>query len=401
MEILALIALALATIPALMFLWNLPQLFSPGSEYKPATTDAVSVLIPARNEEVNIRAALASVLANRGIKFEVVVLDDHSDDRTADIVRELAATDARVRLEQAPPLPPGWCGKQHACYTLAQRARHPLLIFMDADVRLAPDALIRMYSFMAIAAPDLASGVPRQLTGSLLEKLLIPLIHFVLLGFLPVWRMRNSVKPAYGAGCGQLFVARADAYHAAGGHSAIRDSLHDGLKLPRAFRRAGFKTDLFDATDLATCRMYHSGTEVLAGLAKNAHEGLAAPALIGPWTLLLLGGQVLPWVLLALAPWLNHDALNNASLAAVLSLLPPLLAAWRFRHSRLGALLHPLGVAIFVGVQWWALVRSLRNQPQTWKGRSYAPQPLTKSPAAITKPRSPLIRQSETVTLGK
>ena len=97
-----------------------------------------------------------------------------------------AASDARVRLEAAPPLPAGWCGKQHACHVLAQLAKNPLLVFMDADVRLAPDALARMAGFMEENPVALASGVPRQETGTFSERLLIPLIHFILLGFLPM-----------------------------------------------------------------------------------------------------------------------------------------------------------------------------------------------------------------------
>lgn len=404
LELLAILAMVLAAIPALMFLWNLPQLEplrkTAGQRIQPALTP-ISVLIPARNESANIRSALASVLENRGVEFEVVVLDDHSEDDTAAIVREFAANDARVRLEHAPALPPGWCGKQHACHCLARHARHKLLVFVDADVQLAPDALARMAVFLNTHNVALASGVPRQVTDTLLEKMLIPLIHFVLLGFLPIWRMRRSSQPAYGAGCGQLFIARADAYRAAGGHAAIRESLHDGLKLPRAFRRSGFQTDLFDATEIATCRMYHSASEVLAGLAKNAHEGLATPALIGPWTLLLLGGQTLPWVLLACAGSLNQSTIVFASIAAALSLMPRWLAAWRFRQSWLGALLHPLGVTLFIGVQWWALLRSRLNRPQTWKGRSYGPE--TTMPAEIlrTAPRPPVVPQTKTVALGK
>jgi len=406
-EVITAIALALGAIPALLFLWNLPQLRKPGScpAREPARLEAVSVLIPARNEAANIPAALTSVLENRGVDFEVIVLDDHSDDDTGAIVREFASRDPRVRLEFAPSLPAGWCGKQHACHVLSQRAHHPLLLFMDADVRLAPDALARMSAFMSDspsayrnandpAPPALASGVPRQLTRSFLEKLLIPLIHFVLLGFLPIWRMRRCTHPAYGAGCGQLFIARADAYLAAGGHAAIRDSLHDGIKLPRAFRRAGFKTDLFDATGVASCRMYHNSKEVVDGLTKNAHEGLAAPAQIFVWTLLLFGGQVLPWILLAASPWLGIDVFRLALLGAGLALLPRALAAWRFNQSLLGVALHPLAIAAFLGIQWRAFFRFVFNTPQTWKGRSYSHNaepirsPPTTAPGTATRSSS-------------
>jgi hypothetical protein len=232
---------------------------------------------------------------------------------------------------------------------------------MDADVRLASDALRRMTAFMD--GTDLASGIPHQQTETFLEKLLIPQIHFVLLGFLPMPRMRVSLNPALGAGCGQLFIVSREAYEKSRGHAAIRTTLHDGVKLPRAFRRAGFKTDLFDATDVATCRMYHSAGEVWRGLAKNATEGLGAPATIVPATLLLLAGQVLP----ALVAW------------PVLALvyLPRLIAAWRFRQSWLGAVLHPIGILTLLAIQWIALGRSWLGRPAEWRGRAYTvPEPI-------------------------
>jgi hypothetical protein len=375
---------------------------------------AVSILIPARNEEASIRAAVESVLANRDVELEVLVLDDHSTDRTAEIVQEVASADPRVRLLTGEPLPAGWCGKQFACHALAQQAHHSLLVFMDADVRLAPDALARMAEFMGepnydsrltiydptaearvdrhspIANPPaLASGVPLQLTGTFLERLLIPLIHFVLLGFLPMMAMRRSGKEKFAAGCGQLFIARRDAYFATGGHAAIRASLHDGVKLPRAFRRAGFRTDLFDATDLATCRMYQTNAETWRGLGKNATEGLGAPGVLPVMTALLLGGQVLPFALLAALPWLPAGAVQPALAAALCAWIPRFIAARRFRQSPLGALLHPLGVALLLVIQWQARLRQRAGAPLTWKGRDYPG--LSANPAA---PRPKLAPQT-------
>lgn len=385
LEIIALVALVLAAIPCGLFLANLGFYRRLPERSRPKGLrgmDTVSVLIPARNEETNLPATLASVLANRGSEFEVVVLDDHSTDRTAEIVRAFAAQDSRVRLESAPPLPAGWCGKQHACHVLAQRANHPWLVFMDADVRLAPDALARMIGFMAERKVALASGVPRQELGTFSERLLLPLIHFVLLGYLPMFMMRWTRRVGFSAGCGQLFIAQAEAYHASGGHAGIRATLHDGVKLPRLFRRAGLKTDLFDATDIATCRMYHTNRETWRGLGKNATEGLGAPGAILPMTLLLLGGQVLPFVLLAGGSLLSTKTLWFAIAASVLAWLPRLLSVWKF-HQPLGAALwHPLGVAALLLIQWGALARSLAGRPAEWKGRRYVPQPVAQ-PARV------------------
>ncbi len=373
---LAIVSLVLAPIPAVLFFRNLRLYTAPPPPPESADAlPAVSLLIPARNEEAGIRATVEAALASEGVDLEIIVLDDHSQDATAKIVGEIAQRDARVRLESAPPLPDGWCGKQHACWELAGLATHPTLAFLDADVRLAPQGLGRAAAFLESSGADLISGVPRQETATLLEKLLIPLIHFVLLGFLPMGRMRASRHPAYGAGCGQLFLARRDAYDRAGGHAAIRETLHDGIRLPRAFRSAGLATDLFDATGVATCRMYRSAKEVWNGLAKNAVEGLGAPKTILPATVLLFGGQVMPVLLciLGLASLISPVALTLAALAAVAAYAPRLAAARRFRQSIPGALLHPLGICVFLAIQWYALARWLIGKPAAWKGRGYAP----------------------------
>lgn len=358
------IALFLAAGPLLLGLWNLRLFRTP-----PSATGhpAVSVLIPARNEAANIGDAAACVLASTGVELELVVLDDHSTDATCAILAGIA--DPRLRVAEAPPLPPGWSGKQHACAALAGLARHDLIVFVDADVRLAPGALSGMAGFMQ-AHPELglASGFPAQVTLTWSEQLLLPLIHFLLLGFLPFAGMQRSVSPGFGAGCGQLFIARRDAYVRGGGHAAIRASLHDGIMLPRAFRRAGIMTGLFDATALASCRMYTSAAGVWEGLTKNATEGMAKPLALPVWTAILAGGQVLPAVLMLAAP--SPPAL--AALAASVGLR--LVLAARFRQSWWSALLHPVGIAALLVVQWAALLRRARGRPATWRGRAYEPQ---------------------------
>jgi hypothetical protein len=379
---LAIAGLVLAAVPTLLFFRNLPLYLASGGRQSPGFLHrgidvprppgvCVSVLIPARNEETGIVAAVEAALASRGVEVEVVVLDDHSEDATGRLVADLAGRDARVRLLPAPPLPVGWCGKQHACAVLARAATHPLLLFVDADVRLAPDGAARLASFLNASGADLVTGIPHQETGSFLERLVIPLIHFILLGFLPLAWMRTSRHPAFAAGCGQLFLTRREAYETMGGHAAVRASLHDGITLPRAFRRAWLRTDLGDATELATCRMYHGGGALWAGLAKNATEGLARPGLIGPATVLLLGGQVLPVLLWLAWPWFTAAAAAVNGLATVLLFSPRLAGMRVFRQPPLGALLHPLGVVVLLAIQWHGLLRSALGKPAVWKGRAY------------------------------
>ena len=353
--------LLLATVPLFLTLWNLTLYRRP----EPATgCPKLSVLIPARNEERNIAAAVAAVLASEGVALELIVLDDASTDRTAEILA--AITDSRLRVAPAPPLPPGWSGKQHACAALGALACHDLMVFIDADVRLTPDALARMAGAMQ-RRPELglASGFPRQIVVTWSEQLLLPLIHFLLLGYLPMALMSSSPAPSLGAGCGQLFIARRSAYERAGGHAAIRSSLHDGIMLPRAFRTAGLMTGLFDATSFATCRMYRNSGEVWEGLTKNATEGMAKPVALPIWTLILGGGEIVPAVVLLFSPGL----LTAGALACGIGVR--LLLARRFRQPVLSAILHPLGVAALLVLQWASLLRALRGQPSTWRGRAY------------------------------
>lgn len=376
MNTVAIIALALAAFPTVICLRNL-RLYHPPprpEEIEPRSEDnlpKVSVLIPARNEERTIQRTVAAVQANSGVDMEIVVMDDHSEDGTAAVVRELATNDPRVRLEQAPPLPAGWNGKQHACYTLARISRHPLLVFLDADVVLSSTAILRMTAFLDRSEAHLASGFPREDTGTFWERLVIPLIHFLLLSYLPLARMRKSLSPIYAAGCGQLFIARREAYELVRGHAAIKSSMHDGIKLPYAFRKAGFATDLFDATSLASCRMYQNGREVWQGFTKNATEGMASPKAILPWTLLLFGGQVLPILLLSSSLFgVTTTAVTCfAFVGSMLAYITRLLLTVRFRQSISGALLHPAGILVVLAMQWAALGKYLIGKPSSWKGR--------------------------------
>ena len=370
----ALFALLLSALPVLMFSQNMRRYLPACSDperLKAASVIPVSVLIPARNEESSIGPALDSILASQHAEFEVIVMDDASEDATSSIVSSYAQRDSRVRLAHSKGLPDGWNGKQNACWQLSQLAQFDRFLFLDADVRLSRDAITRIVAEQDLRHAPLVSGFPFQETGTIAEKMLIPLMHYVLLGFLPIDQMRASSQPGFAAGCGQLFMAMREPYIQIGGHSAIASSRHDGIKLPKAFRKAGFMTDLFDATDVARCRMYHSMPQVVRGLLKNATEGIANPVLIGPFTVLLFGAAVLPLILLAIAWWYGASLWTWGFIRAsiVLSWLPRIWGALRFHQSWLGVLLHPLSVAWFLGLQWTALIlRGLRIQTR-WRGR--------------------------------
>jgi hypothetical protein len=358
-----------ALIPATMFCLNLFEYRTP----KPTNDhESITLIFPVRNEAAGIASALEHALATNHTTLEIIVLDDHSTDDTAQIVRALALLHKQIRLIPSAPLPEGWNGKQHACWQGALHASHDLLCFVDADVRLSPEALPRMAAFLQQTNAKLVSGFPFQQTVTPLEYLLLPLIHFILLGLLPMRQMARSTSTAYAAGCGQFLLCRRSSYFASGGHSAIRQTMHDGLLLPRLFRQHGYLTRLADLSTLATCRMYTNARDTWNGLSKNATEGMATPALLPPLTILFALGQLLPLPLLLASVYRHNPAATTLSaIAFALSYVPRVLGILRFHHSIKGALLHPVGIAILLTLQWIALIQRARGKTATWKNRTY------------------------------
>ncbi len=372
---LAVVSLVFASLPLLMILRNLREFSksqADGRTIQQASQIPVSVLVPARNEASGIEPALRSIFSSDHPIYEVIVLDDHSEDATSQIVQRLQTEFSTLKLEQAPPLPEGWNGKQHACWHLANLAQNELMVFLDADVRLTPDALTRIAAFYLTSRCSLVSGFPKQITVTLAERMLIPMMHFLLLGYLPLWRMRATTQPAFAAGCGQMMVAERKAYFAVDGHRAIRGSRHDGIQLPRIFRRHGYRTDLFDAMDIASCRMYCNYREVIRGVLKNADEGIANPRLIFIFSTLLGLGVLLPPVLTVFLASTTRTpaALSLAVVASVFVFLARAILCWRLQQPWWFALLHPISVGWFLLLQWFSWIRGFFAKPIPWRGRA-------------------------------
>ncbi len=374
---------------AILGIVNLSRYRRSATDATPAAPTSITVCIPARNEEANIEACVRSVLANapRGasddapgterLAVEVLCYDDQSTDRTPAILARLAAEDSRVRVAQTVPLPPGWNGKQHACWRLAGEARGAWLLFTDADVRFESDALRRSVAEAERLGVALLSTVPRQIVGSLSEALAVPMIHMLLLSYLPIGRMRTTDDPAASAGCGQFLLASADAYRATGGHSRFRDSMHDGIRMPRLFRAAGLRTDLFDGTDLVSVRMYRGLGQTWRGFAKNAFEGLGSVALLVMLTIMHGLGHVLPWAFLLWSfatdrPTDLATALAGAAVAC--AIVERWMLATRFRQPRFIAFLHPIAIIMMTAIQWHSLWLALRGR-RSWKGRTAEASP--------------------------
>lgn len=331
---------------------------------KPASV-RVSVLIPARNEEANLPDCLASVLRQGEIVSEILVYDDHSTDGTADVIRRLAAKDARIRAVPATPLLSGWCGKNFACAQLANAATGEWFLFLDADARLVDEVVARMLTEMITRKLTFLSCWPRLEMLSFWERALMPLLNFVVFSIFPaplsLWFNRPSLALAHGA----CLLFERSAYERLGGHSAVRDQIFEDTRLAQLWRASGERGLCLDGQDVVRVRMYGSFGEIWQGFQKNFYPAFQYG--VNFWLFLLFHLVVfwLPFALWIVAP----NAFAVGAIACVI--LIRLVLAQRFGHPLWAAFLHPLGEAILLALglsSWW---RCKSGQGVAWKGREY------------------------------
>ncbi|HEY4470384.1 MAG TPA: glycosyltransferase family A protein, partial [Stellaceae bacterium] len=293
---------------------------------------AVAILVPARNEIGNIGACLAGLTAQRGLSYglSITVVDDGSQDGTAEAVSKFGRDDPRIRLIDAGELPEGWMGKPHACWQGALQAEAEWLCFVDADVRATPDLVRTALAAALDQRIDMLSLNPLQEVGSFWERLIIP-AGLVLIGCVQDLRPVNQSRANQIAVNGQVLLIRRDVYVAAGGHAAVRGEICEDKALAIRIKQAGWSYRLLGAEHLARTRMYTGLDTLWEGLAKNATEILGdGPNTVAAATAALVVG----WAAV-LMPLLTVLAAIREPSAAVLA----------------GAALALLGSATIIGVQ--------------------------------------------------
>jgi glycosyl transferase family 2 len=326
-----------------------------------STTERVAVLLPLRNEAERVTPCLEALLGQTGVpNLEILVLDDGSTDGTAEVVRAVAGD--KVRLLSGAPLPAGWLGKPHACAQLASAAGDvDVLVYVDADVVLAPDAVAGGVDLLRSAGVTLLSPYPRIVGAG---RLVQPLLQWSWLTFLPLRAMERSPRPSLAAAGGQWLVLDRAGYEQAGGHGAVRDDVLEDIGLARAVKRAGGRIALADGSALAECLMYSSWSELRDGYGKSLWASFGSPAgataVVGMLVLLyvaspvaLLGVGAVGWAL---------TAYGMGVVGRVVSARATGGRAWP------DALAHPLSVLLFAGL----VVRSFalrRRGRLSWRGR--------------------------------
>ena len=325
----------------------------------------MSVLLPVRDEARRVRPCLEALLAQQNLaELEIVLLDDGSTDGTEQVVRDVAGGDPRVRLvdggQQQPPS--GWLGKPWACQRLADLATGTVLVFLDADVILAPAAAAASVHLMRTSGLDLVSPYPRQLAGTAAERIVQPLLQWSWLTTLPLGAAERSRRPSLSAANGQLLVVDAATYRRAGGHRAVRGAVLDDVELLRAVKRAGGHGTVVDGTALATCRMYHGWAELEAGYRKSLWAAFGSPAGATAVTAALLVTYVVPF--LAAVRGSRPGLVGYAAGVAGRVLVARRVGGRVWPDS----LAHPVSVSA-LAVLTARSVRGHRAGTLTWKGR--------------------------------
>lgn len=269
---------ALAIAGAAHSWWNLRRLRVLPRE-KGAHSQRVSVLVPARDEAATIGHCLTSVRAQIDVpNLEILVLDDRSSDRTADVVAH-HLVDHRVRLIAGVGEPPeSWLGKAWACHALSEKATGRVLVFVDADVTLAPDAVRRILALFEPGAVDAVSPYPRQLALTWPERIVQPLLQWSWSTLLPLKLAERSPRTSLVAANGQLLAITRDAYDTIGGHAMVRSEVLDDVALFQQLKGVGLRGALADGTDVATCRMYDSWADLQDGYSKSLWAATGSPA---------------------------------------------------------------------------------------------------------------------------
>lgn len=326
---------------------------------------SLSICIPARNEEASIGQLLASLRPFVRSDMEILVLDDHSTDGTAQVIREHEPDLPALRLLQGASLPSGWTGKNWACHQLAQQARGEVLLFVDADVWLESDALGATLDALRQYRADAVSAFPRQQLDGVVSKAVVPIMDVLLYAFLPLQLVHRTRATSLAAANGQWIAFRRSCYEAIGGHAALRGEVVEDIALARAVKRAGFRMLLTSGVGALRCRMYRSPGEVLRGFSKTffAAFDFRAAAFI-PMLLFMLLVFVLPFL------WLAIDAQLFVLTAIGLNVLLRAFMSIRLRHGWLSVILHPLGILGAVGIGMHAIWQRYRRGSVIWKDRA-------------------------------
>lgn len=340
----------------------------------------VSILIPARNEENNIKKCVVSLLRQDYPNFEVLVVNDNSEDNTLALLRELEKEYDNLEVLNGAVLEKGWYGKHWACHQLSQKASGEWILFTDADTHHSPGMLKAVMQSVEKKQTDLLTAIVREETFTIGEKLTVPFIVWSIFSLLPVTIGVMFKLPAFSAVIGQFMLFRRESYEKAGGHQAVRHHAADDVALGRLIIKNRMQWRIYNATSYVSCRMYQSFFEAFQGFVKNYFAIFDYKILISALVWLWLG--IVAWLPLGVlslhhkASLSNGEWLSPVSMAIVVILtLLWLIPVIKFKIPWMTILFYPFLISIAVIIGFASIFRAVFGKA-SWKGRELSPPPI-------------------------
>lgn len=323
--------------------------------------DPVSILIPARNEESNILNLLESILLQDYPNYEVIIYDDESTDATYEICTAFAAIHSRFSIIKGTELPAGWLGKNHACNELANKARGKYFLFLDADDTIDNGLINSSVYRMQAHKLGLLSLLPNQVMVTTGEKLIVPLVHFLLLNTLPVRLIFLTRQPVFSAACGQFMLFDAELYRENNWHRQVSDKVLEDVEIMKAVKSAGHNGETLLANGMVSCRMYQNYPDAINGFCKSALGGFSNNVLAALFYLLLaIGGPMI--VIMTLNLSLISFMISLIILTRIMVSLSAGQPAWY------NVISHPVQMLNLAVVVLLSVQRHLTGT-NVWKGR--------------------------------
>lgn len=353
----------------------------------PATPPAagaplISICIPARDEEQNIRNCVRAILGQDYPNIEVIVLDDRSTDATPGILRQLAVQNDKLNIVSGSDPPEGWAGKPHALFQAAAIAHGEWLCFVDADTFLKPNCLSACYTRAIETKADLFTTMNQQILGSFWEKVVMPLVMTALsVGFSP--RKVNDPSRRDAVANGQFILIKRTVYDSIGGHQRVKDQIVEDKAIAEQVKWNGYRLIVADGMQVLNTRMYTSLPTMWEGWTKNIYLGLRdhpAMLLLGAFgaTLALIAALFLPiwpvigafWYLKG-GGWLGIVVILQALTVWCVLIFMRARVANKMNISAWYATTTPLGAGVFAAIMLTSAWKILSGQGVTWRGRKY------------------------------
>lgn len=324
-------------------------------------SELISVLIPARNEEKNIGSCLNFILAQDYKNLEVLVLDDQSTDRTKEIVQSFAATHKNIFYIEGDKLPQNWTGKNWACHQLSQKAKGNYLLFVDADVELASIAVDLAIKMMTETNTKMLSVFPTQRIKSFGEWLIVPLMNWLLLSFLPLRQVYASKNKSFIAANGQFMLWEKETYLSIGGHKQVSNAVVEDMELARKAKQENKIITLLGG-NVIFCRMYRNFYDAFKGFSKNFYPGFNMNPII------FIGFVLFLFLVFAFSTFLAMVDSTYIIVITLIVLSRILISAVSHQNILFNVLLHPIQM-IFMLIIGINSVLSTKLGLISWKER--------------------------------